>query len=500
VIQPQPAASAPPPAASSAKAVAAPLPPPTGPLGTAHPVVLEKAAADGRWAALCQAREDTDGDGKVAVTLGPRGELGGDDMRSYFVGAGGAGEPIDGFVGSDAADRFVALIRERRLIVIDTFEGKTIDLSARGADVRSDAANYLPHRAVAFDDSGSRLLYLRRESDRTRVITLDLVSGEEQAIDPGPGVVWRAELSSGLVVLKVVASDTNGNGRLDFPVPEADGAGWRCRGPIPRFDAWQPRDAIEVRVVTPGAQSAQPVAGFVAGFGSDLVVREPSGRLVLLRRAAPDGPLATVAELAAARCGARILGGDVTRRLLVLACTSVPGRSPVVLVGEGYMSELKVTVEPRANDSLPHRAERLFALYPGAQGLLLDFETRTTTLLEAGETVISSFETGVLVRRGASLSIRDVKSGTQTQLPVQLAENGDVLHQPPITFVSPAVIDLSKSALVGALPRGVRPLALARDGRVLLPARSADANALALGPLTWTTPSSPEIAAQARGQ
>jgi hypothetical protein len=386
------------------------------------------------------------------------------------------------------------------VIVIDTFEGNTIDLSARGADARSDAANYLPHRAVAFDDAASRLLYLRREADRTRAITLDLVSGEEQAIDAGPGLVWRAELSGGLVVLKVVASDTNGNGRLDFPVPEAETAGFRCRGPIPRFDAWQARDAIEVRVVTPGAQSAEPVAGFVAAFGSDLVVREPNGRLVLLRRAAPDAPLKAVAELAQARCGARILGGDVTRRLLVLACTAVPGRSPVMLAGEGYMNDLKIGVEPRANDTLPRRAERLFALYPGAQGLLLDFEARTTTLLDAGETVISSFGTSVLVRRGASLSMRDVKSGTQALLPVQLAEIGDVLHQPPISFVSPAVVDLSKSVLVGALARGVRPLALARDGRVLLPARGADANALALGPLTWTTPSSPEITTQAQGR
>jgi hypothetical protein len=111
-IRPQPA-SAPPPVASSAPAVVTP-PPAAGTFGTAHPVVLEKAAIDGRWAVLCQAREDTDGDGKVAVSLGPRGELVGDAMRSYFISAGGAGEPIDVFVGSDAANRFVALIRDRR--------------------------------------------------------------------------------------------------------------------------------------------------------------------------------------------------------------------------------------------------------------------------------------------------------------------------------------------------------------------------------------------------
>jgi hypothetical protein len=478
---------------ASAPAVTQLVPPPavaatSVAFGTAHPVVLEAAAADGRWAVLCQARTDTDGDGRVSVTLGARGELLGDKMQGYLVDGSGAGEPIDEFVTSDVAGRFVAIVRDGRLLVIDRLERKTMDLSARGADLRADAANYLTHRAAVFDAKGERLLYLRRDSDRTRAVVLVLATGQEIAIDPGGAALWRAELLSALTVLYVVPSDSNGNGRLDFPVPETSASGWRCRGPIPRFDAWQGRgDAIEVRVALPGAAESAPVPGFVAAFGTDLVVREASGRLVLQRLGTPNPTLVTVAELAPARCGARILHGDEARRLLLIACTKAPGRAPVELVGEGYRSELKVAIEPRAHDAFPRAPQRLFALYPGAQALLVDFETRRTTTLLAGETVIALFENRALTRRGNSLSIRDVATGNAVALPGQLAELGDVMHQLPVSYITPLIVDLSNSEIVGALPTGVRPLALSNDGRALLPARSADAANLALGPLLWTS-------------
>jgi hypothetical protein len=156
-------------------------------------------------------------------------------------------------------------------------------------------------------------------------------------------------------------------------------------------------------------------------------------------------------------------------------------------VGEGYRSDLKVTVEARASDAFPRFPQRLFPLYPGAQALLVDFETRRTTALDSGETVILVSDTRVLTRRNNSLSIRDIASGSVKPLPGQLAELGDVLHQPPMSYVTPLIADLSNSEIIGALPNGVRPLALANDGRALIPARSADAANLAMGPLVWTS-------------
>ena len=131
--------------------------------------------------------------------------------------------------------------------------------------------------------------------------------------------------------------------------------------------------------------------------------------------------------------------------------------------------------------AFPRSPQRLFPLYPGAQGLLVDFESRRTTALDGGETVILVHDTRVLTRRGNALSMRDIANGSVAPLPGQLAELGDVLHQPPVSYVSPLIADLSNSEIIGTLPPGVRPLALSKDGRALVPARSADAANLAIG-------------------
>ena len=82
-------------------------------------MIVEAVGANGRWAAVCQARKDTDGDGKIAVRYGPRGELAGDAMRSYFVLGGGKGEPIDAVAAHDRAGRYVVLETKKRLVFLD---------------------------------------------------------------------------------------------------------------------------------------------------------------------------------------------------------------------------------------------------------------------------------------------------------------------------------------------------------------------------------------------
>jgi hypothetical protein len=68
---------------------------------------------------VCQAREDTDRDGKLAVRYGPRGELEGDAMRSYFVLGAGPGEAIDGLAAYDPTGRYVVVVVDGKLWLID---------------------------------------------------------------------------------------------------------------------------------------------------------------------------------------------------------------------------------------------------------------------------------------------------------------------------------------------------------------------------------------------
>ena len=62
---------------------AAPEEPPAW--GTASPTVLEYASPMGDVIVMCQARADTNGDGKIEVTIdSEHGDTYGDDMRPYL--------------------------------------------------------------------------------------------------------------------------------------------------------------------------------------------------------------------------------------------------------------------------------------------------------------------------------------------------------------------------------------------------------------------------------
>ena len=91
-------------------------------IGTAHPTQLLAAASDASWAALCQARADTDGDGQVAQRTGPAGALTGDRAQPYFIAGSGAGAAIDELLAVAPGGRFAAVRRGRRLILIDAHQ------------------------------------------------------------------------------------------------------------------------------------------------------------------------------------------------------------------------------------------------------------------------------------------------------------------------------------------------------------------------------------------
>ena len=170
------------------------------------------------------------------------------------------------------------MIRGGRLLLLDTVERKNIDLSARGADTRADAANYLPHRAVAFDAEGGRLLYLRRDPDRLRAVVLDLRNGLESLIDAGSGAVWRAELPphGGRAVRHAGGHQPQWAPGVSGPRKQS---GLRGAAADPYRVSTPGRAAetlIEPRVALSGATDAIPVPGFVAMLGSDFVVRDPS--------------------------------------------------------------------------------------------------------------------------------------------------------------------------------------------------------------------------------
>src|SRR5687767_8392750 len=96
---------------------AAPEEPPAW--GTASPTVLEYASPTGDVIVMCQARADTNGDGKVEVTIGHHAEPHGDRMRPYLCLGPGPGEEIDEFVAGSPTGRHVVVVQKGRLLAVD---------------------------------------------------------------------------------------------------------------------------------------------------------------------------------------------------------------------------------------------------------------------------------------------------------------------------------------------------------------------------------------------
>src|SRR4029079_244348 len=141
-----------------------------GQIGTADPILVEAVAPDGRWTLVCQDRSVAREDDPVLV--GRHGEIVGAELRPYLVVKDGPGTRIDEFVAADASGKFVAVIQQGDLTIIDTKTSKTTRLP--GADTRTADRRFGNHRVASFDRDGKHVLYLRTRGSGNRVVLRSL--------------------------------------------------------------------------------------------------------------------------------------------------------------------------------------------------------------------------------------------------------------------------------------------------------------------------------------
>jgi hypothetical protein len=201
-------------------------------LGTASPGVAYVVDGSRRWAAICEARQDDDGNGKLQVVVMQHGDTGGDQLRPYLVLGAGKGAEIDDFVAADSGGRWVVTTKDMCVHLVDTATGKAVAL--RGADGRPGDAVSGDHRAVTFSPDGKSLLYIKTDGARSTVIQRDLRTGVERPIDPGPGELSRVffDRSGRFVVMEVVAQDTDHDQLLALPRIATTMGSRRCRAPV----------------------------------------------------------------------------------------------------------------------------------------------------------------------------------------------------------------------------------------------------------------------------
>ena len=100
---------------------------------------------------------------------------------------------------------------------------------------------------------------------------VDLETGEEVELDPGEGLLWRAEFdeSGAWVLMRVVDSDTNGDGRWDWPHGKPDRDESPCTSPVPEYRMpVVPNDKPSTRVAPAAGGQVRRARGYVTGFGA----------------------------------------------------------------------------------------------------------------------------------------------------------------------------------------------------------------------------------------
>ncbi len=445
-------------------------------------MLIERASRDGHWVALCTARKDSNGDGQLTASAGPRGELRGDAFERFLVSP--AEElPIDGLLATDASGRYAIVMQRGALVLWDAQSQNTLDLSALGADARQSAESFAEPRALAFDPSSQHVLYVRAGETGKRIVIRSLVDGSERQLDPGPGVIWRARFDPGgvFVVTELISEDSNKNGRPDFPAPLL-AQPRPCSASPGRYHTWVDRGDRPVTVLVP-LSGAAPILEpeLVMPIGDALLLRDASGAL-LLERAGKKRVLSPSA------CKGRIVHADAERELFIVGCTQKKtGRVSLELVTPSERKPLAIELASVELDREVGDAARLVAFYPGLETTLFDADRRELIPLRSGDVVLATRAERALIRRGSALLFYDADRRAEQALPVTLDRYPDLLLTSPFVFVSPALVNLDTAALVGL--SSARPLALSSEGQLLVPEVEADGARIARGPLSWLTPS-----------
>lgn len=448
-------------------------------VGWQTPVAWLASSPTGHWTALCEAPHDTDGDGKLQVTVTQRGAFEGDSLR-HALYVGEERHLIDEFVGADPSGRHVAYVHEGALHLLDTTTRQTVHLPL--ADTRASQASYQSLRSVSFSDDGRYIAYLL-EASPPRVVLRDLAQNQERkvALIAAP---YRISFAPGSRFLRIYVPrrDTNKNGRLDWQHPlRRDPA--PCPSPIPTYDVWEfPGDVPDTDLLDVETGEILSPEGFVVASGNVIVRRAEDRQLVA---GTPGKPAWTVS---APECNGRVQHIDPTSGAIVYGCSRAWGqRRDMFLRTPDARIRFDFDLAAFELDSVLPTREPIVAFYPGNQTWLVQLRNRQRWQLLDGTHVHAIFGTTALTELNQELTLVALSSdGSHAQLsaPVKRPAFSSVLQQGPVVSVGNRVFDLEARVYAGEFD-APSPLALTRTRRGLFAATPPTPTSLPLGPLRW---------------
>jgi hypothetical protein len=472
--------------------------------GTAHPGLVEAVDPAGTWIVVCQARADTNHDGRCETFLDMEGGAFGDDLVAYLVVGGGEGTAIDALLGVDPNHRFVVGAPKGHVTLYDTRTKTAVDLTPKAAK-EGESTSVEPW--VSFDDAGRRLLTARvhgaGETAVTRLVVRDLESGVETSLDPGPGLLVRAALSGDgrSIDETVVTEDTDRNGKIEAPRRRTSQYGGTCGGPwvAAWIGPWS-GDKPTHRVYAVDGSLRRDAPGFVCFVGRRWVRRLGDGSLVL------EAPAGEPVTIAAADLKAKVLASDDASGIVLLASSMDTSQASLFAAGPSGVRDLGVRLAlPRHfPEGRRNRGERISRLLESER---IVFDWSKGAVVAVPGRLVTSEGAHALMLRERSLVVVDVDSGTETSLPGRVESfYGQVWRAGSFAALSGLVIDLAQAKVVGTYE--FRPYSVIvkdhslRDDGALLRSDgacpwasewSAGATAaLPCGPFRWEAPTPPK--------
>jgi hypothetical protein len=485
-------------------------------IGTTHPLTVIGSDPQGEWVAICQAREDTNGDGRYEVHFGHHGESSGDVLRPYLVIGTGAGEPVSAYLGRDPTGRFVIVGQDGRLWLRDLRLNTRVDLTSRDLDTEPDPSGLFSGRVARFDPGGSRLAMILRRDRFAEIALLDLETEQTTRVLLGPGRVWRTGFSGdGRWLLSQVIRNRDRSKVLDLPDVSTTYRGTPCTRPSSFSIFGLSESPNEVHQVLTHVESgrSQRMEDFLMFFGDRFLRRDVTRRILL-----GDASGANV-ELVPASCDGPIVAASAEYQTVIVACGAhkVPSLAEDLPVPEArrlreahYAKHVRLTAF-RPGGTLPVRlapeeeyhdtrdlADGRFALLRGPYNddarrqKVFDFKDWRVRELSKPvcDLLVGDY---VLAWNGADTRAVHVLSG-ETRF-VSGNPCGHSMRRDPYLLIGTDLIHTPTVTRVGTLARGCEspvcePFALTTDGRALVkvgtePRASWRADH---GPLVWLSP------------
>lgn len=301
-----------------------------GDIGAAAPTSGILVPDSGRWLVLCQARADTDHDGKLSVQYDIH-RTHGDQVDTYLVLDTGFGERIDYPAARSAHGEWVAVVHDGKLELID---GATFHRVPLAADLTDDYTwtEQKNSRFISIAANATRLAYLRRDN---AIVIRELPSGTERVV-PMTAKVWRAtvDATGKWAETSLIRADTNHDGKLEWPGGPAVRTLHDCNADTLHARPPQPTDDVTTAWLDLATGKLIEDKAIIGVVGGEFVRRMPDDSLVLGAQ-----------RIADASCHARIRGVlDAPPRLFVLCGASLKSedQTAIVTAGPGVFASTRV--------------------------------------------------------------------------------------------------------------------------------------------------------------